>query len=670
MRRQLKRVLVIGGTALLAISLARPLVGFHWEETKRKGLDLLIAVDTSKSMLAQDVKPNRLARAKMAVEDLVGKLDGDRVGLIAFAGSAFLQCPLTLDYDAFRQSLESLDTAIIPRGGTDIAAAIHEAEAALENSGSNDRLLVLITDGEDLEGNALDAARAAAGNGLKVFTVGVGTANGELIPVPDEAKGTQFVKDASGQFAKSRLDESKLKEIADAAGGIYQPLGQQFQGLEALYRDGLAKFTRHDIASRMRQVRIERFQWPLALGLLCLSLEPLIGIRRRRTTARISTVSRAGTSSPRIQPRLAKRVQSAGVAACVLALLAGPSFVHGSIRAAEKAYGDGQFEKAAEDYGKAAQKDPRNPELQFNHGTAAYKAGQHETASDAFGKVGGTDNLPLREDNFYNLGNTQYRLGQKTEQSKPDDTIKNWEQAIQSYESALQLKADDADARYNRDLVRKKLEELKKRQGQQKQNQQNQDQQQKQQDPKDQQDQKSSDAGQNNTDQKNSGEDSKDQQQLQQSGSSGNQDEKSSDASKNQESKGDDKSGQSNSGKQDKPRNAESKDQKHNQKSDEDQQNQSAKPPAKNENRQDTPSKSGPDRKGHKVERANGTSNGKHHERNGEEHDDELTSPGKMSRREAKELLDSLKDGDRKMPTSSESRGGESRKEDEPLKDW
>jgi Ca-activated chloride channel family protein len=152
MRRQLKRVLVIGGTALLAISLARPLVGFHWEETKRKGLDLLIAVDTSKSMLAQDVKPNRLARAKMAVEDLVGKLDGDRVGLIAFAGSAFLQCPLTLDYDAFRQSLESLDTAIIPRGGTDIAAAIHEAEAALENSGSNDRLLVLITDGEDLEG--------------------------------------------------------------------------------------------------------------------------------------------------------------------------------------------------------------------------------------------------------------------------------------------------------------------------------------------------------------------------------------------------------------------------------------------------------------------------------------------------------------------------------------
>ena len=134
-RRQLKRVLVVAGVACLALALARPLVGFRWEEAKRKGLDLLFAVDTSRSMLAQDVKPDRLTRAKMAVEDLLAKMDGDRVGLIAFAGNAFLQCPLTLDYDAFRQSLDALDTKIIPRGGTDIASAIHEAEAALEGKG-------------------------------------------------------------------------------------------------------------------------------------------------------------------------------------------------------------------------------------------------------------------------------------------------------------------------------------------------------------------------------------------------------------------------------------------------------------------------------------------------------------------------------------------------------
>ena len=186
-RRQFKRGLVVAGVACVALALARPLVGFRWEEAKRNGLDVMFAVDTSKSMLAQDVKPDRLTRAKMAVEDLLGKMDGDRVGLVAFAGNSFLQCPLTLDYDAFRQSLDALDTKIIPRGGTDLAAAIHETEAALEGNGNNERILVLLTDGEDLEGNALAAARAAAKNGLKIFTVGVGSASGELIPAADEA---------------------------------------------------------------------------------------------------------------------------------------------------------------------------------------------------------------------------------------------------------------------------------------------------------------------------------------------------------------------------------------------------------------------------------------------------------------------------------------------------
>ena len=210
-------------------------------------------------------------------------MDGDRVGLIAFAGNAFLQCPLTLDYDAFRQSLDALDTKIIPRGGTDIAAAIHEAEAALEGNGNNERILVLLTDGEDLEGNALDAARAAAKNGLKIFTVGVGSASGELIPVADEEGGTQFTKDASGQFVKSRLDETMLKQIAEATGAMYQPLGQQAQGLETIYTTRVWRSSPGDeLASRMQKVDIERFQWPLALGLLCLVLEPLIGIRRKQ----------------------------------------------------------------------------------------------------------------------------------------------------------------------------------------------------------------------------------------------------------------------------------------------------------------------------------------------------------------------------------------------------
>ena len=156
---------------------------------KRKGVEILFAVDTSKSMLTPDVKPDRLTRAKMAIDDLVNHLDGDGVGLIAFAGNAFLQCPITLDYDAFNESLDAVDTNTIPRGGTDIANAIREAQAALQNRPGSDKILVLLTDGEDLEGSAVDAAKAAAQAGLKIYTLGVGTANGDLIPLPAESGG-------------------------------------------------------------------------------------------------------------------------------------------------------------------------------------------------------------------------------------------------------------------------------------------------------------------------------------------------------------------------------------------------------------------------------------------------------------------------------------------------
>src|SRR5499427_2028067 len=310
-----KRVLFTLGIACVFIALARPQAGFEFQETHRKGLDLLLAVDTSKSMLAQDVKPDRLTRAKMAVEDLLGHLDGDRVGLIAFAGNAFLQCPLTLDYDAFRQSLDAVNVGIIPRGGTDIASAIHEAEAALEGQGHNERILVLMTDGEDLEGSALEAARAAGKHGLKIFTVGVGSANGELIPLIDEKGETQFAKDGSGQFVKSRLDESMLKQIAEATGAMYVPLGQQAQGLETIYQKGLAPFTRHELTSRMHKVYIERFQWPLALGLLCLMAEPLIGIRRHK---RVQNSSRA--ARPALVSSWNRMARPTPVAAVVVAL--------------------------------------------------------------------------------------------------------------------------------------------------------------------------------------------------------------------------------------------------------------------------------------------------------------------------------------------------------------
>jgi Ca-activated chloride channel family protein len=643
-RRQFKRALVVAGIACVAIALAQPLVGFRWEETKRKGLDLLLAVDTSKSMLAQDVKPDRLTRAKMAVEDLLGHLDGDRVGLIAFAGNAFLQCPLTLDYDAFRQSLDAVNVGIIPRGGTDIASAIHEAEAALDGQGHNERILVLLTDGEDLEGSALEAARSAAKNGLKIFTIGVGSANGELIPLVDEKGGTQFAKDSSGQFVKSHLDESMLKQIADATGAMYQPLGQQGQGLETIYQKGLARFTRHELTSRMHKVYIERFQWPMALGLLCLVVEPLIGIRRRK---RVHQHPRA--TRPALVPswnRMARPTAAAATAAVVIAVLAGAGAAQASVASGEKAFQKGDYSKAEQEYGQAAAKSLDKPVLHYNTGAAAYKAGNFDAAAQSFAKAMKTDDLKLQQDDYYNLGNTQYRIGQKSEKANTQETIKTWEQAVQSYEAALQLSAKDSDAKYNHDLVKRKLEELKKQQQQQQQqeqqNQQNQQDQNKKDNQQNKQDQNKQDQNQNNQ--------NKQDQQNQKSGGSGQQNQQAKQNNQNQQDQS--KTGSGND-RQDKQNQASGQPDKQDQaKKDQQQHNQPGQQPERA-------------RKDGQPQARNPQPN-----QAGQQQADARPEPGKMSREEAKQLLDSLKADDRKMPLEPAARGNESARNDEPLKDW
>ena len=258
-RRRARRALLLLAVALLFVALAQPLIGYRWEVINRRGNEIVFAVDTSRSMSTPDVKPDRLTRAKLAIDDFTNQLDGDAVGLVAFAGSAFLVCPITLDYGAFHESLNAIDTNTIPRGGTNIASAIREARSALRRRRGTDRILILVTDGEDLEGDALVAAQAAAReDSLKIYTVGVGTPQGDLIPISTN-EGSGFVKDESGAFVKSRLDESALKAIAAATGGIYAPLGTQGQGFDTIYRTALAPLLKHDVASRRQKVYIQRF---------------------------------------------------------------------------------------------------------------------------------------------------------------------------------------------------------------------------------------------------------------------------------------------------------------------------------------------------------------------------------------------------------------------------
>lgn len=281
-KNRYKQILFVCVFVFSILALARPQWGFQWQEIKREGLDILLVIDTSKSMLTQDVKPNRLERTKLAVRDMLNKLHGDRIGLLAFAGKAFLVCPLTVDYSGFLLSLEDLDTSTIPRGGTNIAAAIDEATKEYDTTPSKYKAVIILTDGENWEGDPLAAAAKAEQKGIKIYCVGIGTPEGELIRVPNSSGQYDFLKDESGNFVKSRLNEKLLQQIALTTGGIYvRASGAQF-GLDLIYDQELSRIEKREIQEKMEKKYFERFQWPLSIALFLLLLETIL-INRRET---------------------------------------------------------------------------------------------------------------------------------------------------------------------------------------------------------------------------------------------------------------------------------------------------------------------------------------------------------------------------------------------------
>jgi Ca-activated chloride channel family protein len=437
-KRRAQRVLFLVAIIGLFAALAGPLVGYRWVQLSHRGNEILFAIDTSRSMLTPDVKPSRLTRAKLAIDDFVQRLDGDAVGIVAFAGTAFLACPMTLDYGAFHESLRAIDTHTIPRGGTNISSAIRAAQMALRRRPGSDKILILVTDGEDLEGDALAAARTAAQtDGLKIYAVGVGTAGGDLIPVSQDSGGG-FVKDDKGSFVRSRLDAAALQAIAAASGGIYAPLGTQGEGLDAVFAAIFGSIQKHDLAYRQQKVYIQRYQWPLAASLAALLASLLIGNRRRRSASSAST-------------------QAAIASAGLLLMIASPIQPMCAANASS-----GENAPAAPVAG-----DAKNPVLEYNNGTTAYRAGLFPQAAQAFQQSivhapsSDLKRLADQQDAYYDLGNTLYRAGQKTEQSAPQETLQKWSEAVKAYETALQLRADDADAKFNRDFVQRKIDALK-----------------------------------------------------------------------------------------------------------------------------------------------------------------------------------------------------------------
>ncbi len=272
-RRWIKSGLMIFSVVFVVIAISGPQYGFHWQEIEQKGIDIFIALDCSKSMLAGDIKPDRLKRAKREVFDLLSMLKGDRAGLVAFAGEAFVQCPLTLDYQAFNIFMNALNPDYLPVGGTDIAGAINVAIEAFPEAEKTEKAIILITDGENTGGSVLDAAKEAAKKDVKIFCIGVGKTEG--MPVPEKDGG--FKKDKKGKIILTKLDEKTLIKIAEITGGGYVRSVAGDMDLENIYlRRIRGELEQSTLTSGKKKIWENRYQWPLGLAIILLIVFLLI----------------------------------------------------------------------------------------------------------------------------------------------------------------------------------------------------------------------------------------------------------------------------------------------------------------------------------------------------------------------------------------------------------
>ncbi len=265
----------------LLASLARPLFGLREVQVERAGVDVILALDVSRSMMAEDAPSNRLASAKSAIARLLELPSRDRYGLITFAGEAFLAAPVTQDHGAVQRTANAVTTTAVSKPGTDLAAAIKLAARSYDETQHKGKALVLLSDGEQLQGDAVIAAREAVAKGIAVFTVGIGTAAGAKVPERQWGQ-LRFVKNEFGREILSRLNEHVLKQVAAAGRGFYAPLGPKGEGLIAVSDRGiqpLAKGTQTRPSKDMR----EYFQWPLALAIVLLFWELLVNERKKMT---------------------------------------------------------------------------------------------------------------------------------------------------------------------------------------------------------------------------------------------------------------------------------------------------------------------------------------------------------------------------------------------------
>ncbi len=494
-RSQANRVrafLICAAVFFSVFALARPQWGNEKTKIERQGIDVLFLLDTSLSMLAEDIKPSRFEKSKLEIKSFLRKIKGDRVGMVAFAGSGYLQTPLTLDYPAFQLFLDGVKVGYIPDPGTSLEPAIEVALQSFPPKNLKHKAIILFSDGEDNEGGAERALEDAKRAGVRIYTIGVGSSQGEPIPLKDDqGRKSGFKKDSAGKVVMTKLNPQFLEKIAERTGGLYLPSTPGEDEIDLILKHmqsiGKTKFKEQIVTEKE-----EHFPTFLALALLFLAAESFV-----------RNVNRAPRGNP------------AAMTAILAAFwLLSSGFLFDNSRSLnEKAnteYKNKKYQTALDLYQKAKVNHPDDPMINYNLGTALYKTNDYRQAeADLLKTIEKTTDNALKAQAYYNLGNTQYRTG-------------NFEKAIESYQKALDLNPQDVDSKYNLEFLQKqksmfdkKNQDRKKDQKQNQQNQQNQDQKQNQQKQggggqSDKQDQQKNQQNQQNQDQQ-----QKDQQNQQ-----------------------------------------------------------------------------------------------------------------------------------------------------------
>ncbi len=484
-RPMVKFYLLLGALALLIVVLARPQLGTKISHEKRTGIETIICMDISNSMLAEDVTPSRLDRAKMMVENLVDHFTNDKIGLIVFAGEAFVQLPITSDYVSAKMFLSSINPSMLSTQGTDIAAAITMASHSFTQEENIGKAIIVITDGEDHEGGALEAAKEAKERGMNTYVLGVGSPNGAPIP----AGNGDYMKDNSGQTVMSALNEDMCRQLADAGSGAYIHVENNSNAQEQLDNE-LDKLAKKETSSTIYSDYDEQFQAVAIIVLLLLILEVCILEIKNPMLKNVSLFKR----SKRLEVRGERIVSSRLILLLFISLTSYLSPLttkaqsdRQMIRQGNKLYRKGNVAEAEVSYRKAVERNERNAQANYNLGNALMGQRKDSLAITQLEKAAKLETNPLRRAQAY------HNMGVICQQHRM------FGEAIEAYKEALRNNPTDNETRYNLALCKRQQQEQQQDQNQQnkdnkdnkdKQDQQKQDQQQKQDEKKQEQQQK------------------------------------------------------------------------------------------------------------------------------------------------------------------------------------